>query len=497
MRNGLLKTAIAKAFRSRISIVGIAIVGVLLPILMLFLLLDLQGLISAPYFFFMINLIIGPLCGLGFLLIFVGLFFSRDKEDIGVYALEYIQEQLSRPGRYVRVRKLIYLAIMSTLLTVFILALASYKGYQYTESVAFCGQFCHKIMEPEYVTYKNSPHSSVRCVECHLDGKGKGLLTRSKISGIKQFWATATNSYERPIPTPIESLRPERENCDSCHRPEKFHGDRLYVKERFLPDRDNTPVRTVMIMRVGSAGYEGHKARGIHWHVSEDFKLRYRYTDKKRTKIVEVVLTQPDGKRKIFTQKAAAEKKAQSTPPAAKGTKPGKVRTMDCIDCHNRPAHIFLSPDEALDKKLLTGAIPRSVPFIKRQALAAITQKYGTAEAAMRGISQSIKSWYEKNEPEFAASHGDLLDQAVRGAQQAYRENVFPRMRIGWETYQNFLGHADGSGCFRCHGRLYEQASGKRLFANCDICHLIVAENKPGLDTTTAAREGAKHLLEE
>lgn len=491
MKDGLLKTTIGKACRSRISTVGIAIVGVLLPVLLLFFLLSLQGLISAPYFFFMINLIIGPLCGLGFLLIFLGIFFSRDKEDIGVYALEYIQEQLARPGRYVRVRRLIYLAIASTLLTVFVLTLAFYKGYQYTESVAFCGQFCHKVMEPEYVTYKNSPHSSVRCVACHLDGKDKGLWTRSKISGIRQFWAMATNSYQRPIPTPIVSLRPERENCDACHRPEKFHGDRLYIKEKFLPDRNNTLVRTILLMRVGSAGgYQGHKARGIHWHVSKDFKLRYRYTDPKRQNIVEVVLTQPDGSRKIFTREKDGEDKASSA------AKPGKVRTMDCIDCHNRPAHIFLPPGEALDRKLATGVIPRSLPYIKRQALAAITRDYPTAQMALRGISQSLRGWYKEHYPRLAATHGELLEQAVLGAQQAYKENVFPQMKVGWGTYQNFLGHADGSGCFRCHGRLFEQPSGKRLFANCNVCHIIIAVNKPALNTTTAIRDAVKQLLQ-
>jgi hypothetical protein len=482
----LVKTVVKKAFRSRISVVGIAIVGVLLPVLLLLMLLDLQGLISAPYFVFLIHLVIWPLCGIGILLIFVGLFFSRkDNEDIGLYALEYIQEQLSRPGRFVRVRKLIYLAITSTLLTVFVLGIAFYQGFLYTESVGFCGVFCHRVMEPQYVTYRNSPHSNVRCVQCHLDGEGQAMLKRSKLSGVKQLFATATDSYSRPIMTPLASLRPERENCIGCHRPEKFSGDRLYVRKRFLPDEESTPVQTVMLMRVGSGGYQGHQARGIHWHTSEDFEVLYRHTDREREKIVEVVLTRPDGSRRVYREPHAT---GQGNGPA------GEVRKMDCIDCHNRPAHVFLLPEEAIDLKLLTDVIPRSLPYIKRQALEAITGEYKTAEIALGRISQSLTKWYHENHPGQTAAEQALLDQAIRGAQQAYKENIFPGMNIGWGTYRSLLGHTEDGGCFRCHGRLQDESTGKPLIADCHTCHVIIAEDQAELDCATALKEGLRHL---
>jgi hypothetical protein len=490
----LFETAVKKVSRSKISVVGIAIVSVLLPVLLILMLLDLQGLISAPYFVFLINLVIWPLCGIGFLLIFVGLFFSsKEKEDIGLYALEYIQEQFSRPGRFVRVRKLIYLAIGSTLLTLFILIIAFSKGFQYTESVAFCGLFCHSVMEPEFVTYQNSPHSSVRCVQCHLAGEGQNMLKRSKLSGVRQLYATATGSYSRPIQTPLSSLRPENENCNSCHRPEKFYGDRLYVRDRYLPDQDNTPVRTVMLMRVGSGGYQGHQARGIHWHISEDFEVFYQHSDPAREEITRVILTRPDGSREIFNGPEYAGGHAE---PLAPGDQPESrgFKKMDCIDCHNRPAHVFQLPEEALDQKLLTDIIPRSLPFIKRQALEAITVESETTEIALRRISQSLQSWYRENYPEMTANDKALLDQAIRGAQLAYRENVFPGMNIGWGTYRSFLSHADDSGCFRCHGRLREEKSGRLIVADCQACHIILAENQRDLDNAAALQKRLEQL---
>jgi hypothetical protein len=489
----LTEAAIKKVSRSRISIVGLAMVGVLLPVLLILMLLDLQGLISAPYFVFLINLVIWPLCGIGFLLIFIGLFFSRrDSEEIGLYALEYLQEQFSRPGRFVRVRKLIYLAIASTLITGFILLAAFSKGFQYTESVAFCGLFCHSVMEPEHVTYQNSPHSSVRCVQCHLGGEGQALLKRSKLSGVKQLFATATGSSSRPIKTPLASLRPESENCNSCHRPEKFYGDRLYVKNRFLPDKDNTPARTVMLMRVGSGGSQGQEARDIHWHISEDHEVLYQHADRERENITRVILNKPDGSREVFID--VANEKGTDPPLGSGRPESSEWKKMDCIDCHNRPAHIFRLPGEALDQKLLTNTIPGSLPYIKRQALEAITGEYETTEIGVGRISQLLQNWYRENYPDMTAGEEALLEQAIRGAQQAYKENVFPRMNIGWGTYKSFLGHVEDSGCFRCHGRLQEETTGRPITADCHACHVIIAEDQVDPDPAAAIKENLEHL---
>ena len=49
---------------------------------------------------------------------------------------------------------------------------------------------------------------------------------------------------------------------------------------------------------------------------------------------------------------------------------------MDCLDCHNRPTHVYRSPDEALDRKMLEGEIPRELPFVKRQAMELIQAEY-------------------------------------------------------------------------------------------------------------------------
>src|SRR5215212_5928704 len=55
-------------------------------------------------------------------------------------------------------------------------ALGSFRAYEYTESVTFCGQLCH-VMNPEFTAFQASPHARIRCVECHV-GSGAEWYVR-------------------------------------------------------------------------------------------------------------------------------------------------------------------------------------------------------------------------------------------------------------------------------------------------------------------------------
>ena len=80
------------------------------------------------------------------------------------------------------------LVSMATFVFVIVSAVGNYQAFHYTESVEFCGKLCHDVMEPEYVTYLNSPHARVKCVECHV-GEGADWYVKSKISGLYQVYA--------------------------------------------------------------------------------------------------------------------------------------------------------------------------------------------------------------------------------------------------------------------------------------------------------------------
>jgi len=411
LSKGIVKAIVNGISRSRISVVGGVLSFGLLPVLLVSIFLDLQGITQNPYFGFLIYLVMGPLFTFGLLLIVYGILTSKGREDIGVFTYEYLIEQFSRPGRFTRVRKLIGLTTGIAFLTLFIIGLVTYTGYHYTESNSFCGQFCHDVMEPEFVTYNNSPHSRISCVECHI-GKGSGWFTKAKFSGVKQLVATAMDSYQKPLVTPIEALRPVRQTCEECHRPEKFHGDKLHVRDKFLLDEHNTRVQTALLVKIGSGGYSGRKAHGIHWHVSKDYSVSYVHTDRAREKISRVILTGPDGLKEVYYSNRIADKNKDDVILA--GTNSEKLRDMDCIDCHNRPTHVFLSPEKALDQKLVTNVIPQDLPFIKRQGLEAINQIYGTRDIARHNIARKLRLWYRENYPDLFAKQRSLVDRAIK-----------------------------------------------------------------------------------
>ena len=152
-------------------------------------------------------------------------------------------------------------------------------------------------------------------------------------------------------------------------------------------------------------------------------------------------------------------------------------REMDCIDCHNRPSHVYLGVEEALDRKIMEGAIPRELPFIKRQALAAVTAKYPSSEAAQKGIAEALTTWYQKNQAELAKSKPQLLEKAIAGTRAAYAQNVFPEMNIGWGTYVKQIGHGPefDIGCFRCHDDRHKSPDGRTISADCNTCHTLLA----------------------
>ncbi len=457
--------------RSKVSVIGALLVSILLPVLLVSIAFDSLGLIENPYFGFLLYVVMAPLLVLGILLLIFGILFSRSGEELGTYTVEYLKEQFTRPGRYTRIRRLLYFTVAITLVLVFVIGLASYSSFRYTSSSQFCGLFCHNVMQPQYTAYLHSPHSRVSCVECHL-GKDADWAERSRFTGLKQLWAVATDSYPRPILPPITALRPGRKTCEQCHLPEKFHGSRLYSREHFLPDEKNTRVRTVILMKVGSGDIGGRRAHGIHWHVSETQQVFYRAADREREIITEVRQVEKGKKDVIYTRIPGIDSATVSSGAV------GKLRKMDCVDCHNRPTHIFLSPDEALDRKMAANIISPYLPYIKRQALAVIQKDYPSREVARVEISRSLQNWYRKNYPELIGNNPNLFARTVKGVVEAYMDNVFPAMRVTWGTYRNNLGHSKGSGCFRCHGKLRQVDSGRVISKDCNLCHVILAENE-------------------
>ena len=455
--------------RSRVALVGAMLVTVVTPLLLGYMLVDTIWHIKNPYFGGAVYLLLGPVFLGGLALIFIGSFFFRGEREVHLFTLEYLRKYFTEPELFGRLRKNVFLIVLLTSINFTVFSLFLYRAYHYMESTSFCGQFCHKVMNPEFTAYQNGPHSRVTCVECHI-GAGADWFVKSKISGARQLLAVVADTYPRPIATPVHGLRPARDTCEQCHRPELFHGEKLVVKNRFLDDENNSMMHDVLLMKIGSAGDRAQSSHGIHWHIAPENRITYRATDHSRMTIPEVRLTGKDGKEIIF-------RTADAEQLLAVGGGQVEDREMDCIDCHNRPSHVYMQVEDALDRKLLEGTIPPALPFIKRQALAAVTTKYPSSEAAQTGIAEALTTWYQANQADLVKQKPQLLAQAIRGTQDAYAQNVFPEMNIDWGTYVNHVGHGPDFdiGCFRCHDDRHKSADGKTISADCNTCHTLLA----------------------
>jgi hypothetical protein len=273
-------------------------------------------------------------------------------------------------------------------------------------------------------------------------------------------------SYQKPIPTPIHNLRPARETCEQCHWPEKFHGDKVLVKNHYQEDETSSPLTNVLVLKVGGGGAESGFATGIHWHMSPQNKVSY-VSDAKREEIVWVRSESADG-----TVKEYLKDGVQKGPDF-----PGELeeRRMDCMDCHNRPTHTYQLPDVALDEAITAGRISRDLPFIKREALAALKAGYESSREAAAGIRERLTAFYAKDYPDASWNTRPELAQAIEAVTSIYQKNVFPGMAVDWGSYPNHIGHTQSPGCFRCHDDEHRTAQGETISQDCDTCHALLA----------------------
>ncbi len=417
-----------------------------------------------PYAGIVVFMILPAIFALGLGLIPIGIYRDwRKYRRLGTLPLDYPSVDFTHKG--VR-RTVLFIAIM-TGINIPIFAIATYSGTEFMESTQFCGQTCHSVMDPEYTAYQRSPHARVACVECHI-GPGASWFVRSKLSGSYQVLAVTFNLYPRPIPEPIHNLRPARETCEQCHWPERFSGDKLVIKTKFADDEKNSSTKTVLMVHIGGRNPDS-KLVGIHGrHLG---LVSYLPADAKRQEIPWVSYRNADG---TVTEYASTE-----TPPKADLVAHGERRTMDCMDCHNRPTHTFDLPENAVNREMAAGRISSALPFIHKVAVDLLKRDYRSRLEAQTELPQALREYYRKNYFAVYNSQRAQIEEAAKGILYIYQGNVFPEMNITWGTYANNLGHTDFPGCFRCHDGNHKSKGGGEITQDCNACHALLAMDEP------------------
>ena len=161
------------------------------------------------------------------------------------------------------------------------------------------------------------------------------------------------------------------------------------------------------------------------------------------------------------------------TAPEYEPAKNGELRkrTMDCMDCHNRPTHGFQPPDSAIDKAMYSNLIARDLPWIKRTAMEALIGTYPDAETARAEILRKLTDFYKQRYPQVAEQRAADIRKAADVAGGIWERNVFPKMNVDWKTYPDNIGHRNWPGCFRCHDGRHKTKEGKVLTMECSTCH--------------------------
>jgi hypothetical protein len=449
-----MRVTLPTALRHPAALFGMTITTVMVILFLVLLLLDAFGYFENPYFGLLLFAAIPAGFVLGLLLIPLGVWLDRRRQrrhpeapapDWPVFDLRVAHQ-----------RRIIGAVVVLTCINLVLLSVAAFGAVHYMETSQFCGEVCHTTMEPQYVGHQSGPHARVACVACHV-GPGVGALVESKMAGTRQLWQVATRKVPRPVPSPVHSMRPARDTCENCHWPEKFHADEVRVFREFAEDEQNTETATTLTLFVGGGSAALGIGTGIHWHMNLDNQIEYVTVDPKRETIPYVRLQKRDGTvREYLAPGVTAEQIAA-----------GERRRMDCMDCHNRPAHTFAgTPERAVNDAIALGRIPKELAFVRREALAAVSAEYPGKTEALQAIAARLREFYQAN-----PADARLVERAIAGAQDLWARNVFPAMNVKWGTYPNHIGHVDTPGCFRCHDDEHKASDGSVIRQDCEICH--------------------------
>lgn len=363
-----------------------------------------------------------------------------------------------------RTRKMASIVALTVVAFLGLSMFGSFKAYEYTESNSFCGEVCHTVMQPEHLAAQDSPHAQVHCADCHV-GSGAEWFIKSKINGTHQLWALLTNSYAKPVATPVHNLRPAADTCGDCHWAEKEVGDRFARRDYYLSDDQNTHSSLELLMHVGGGGENGRDPSGIHWHASSDHRVEFLASDERRQEIPWIRVTWSDGRQVVYTDKDADFD--------ASTIDENSLRTMDCTDCHNRPAHQYNNPARALNIEMARGAVDASIPGIKSTAVDLLEADYASTAEAQTAIAAGLTGLFESEVPDRLQSDRDALDQTLGTVQALYARNYFPQMKTDWTSHPDNLGHLNFPGCMRCHNASHVSESGESLARDCQDCHRI------------------------
>lgn len=460
---------IPSLYHNYLSFIGTVIAaGALVGITLLFL-LEVTGQATQPYLGIFTYIMLPGVMVFGLAVVGLGMFRERRRrrtmtpEEIAAFPVI----DLNNPRR----RRALVAFLAASMLFLFVSAFGSYKAFEFSESVQFCGQVCHEVMKPEFIANQVAPHSKIACVECHV-GAGPEGYVKAKMGGVRQLFAVVLGTFKRPIETPVHNMADTRETCSHCHWQGKYYGEKLRVFNHYGYDEDNSLNQSRMLVNIGGGTPETGEVVGSHWHTNMGSEVTYVSSDERRQVIPWVSVRDEKGNVTEYVARTG-----ETSPEfIASRTK----RVMNCIDCHNRPTHIYLSPNEAVDRALSIGKLDVTLPFIKAKSVEVLAGAYTTNDEALAAIASGIDSYYRTSYPAVYQSRQQTVRDTVAELQKIYQLYFFPEMKTDWRAHPNNIGHFNAQGCFRCHDGQHVSREGKAIRNDCVLCHKTLDQTSGG-----------------
>jgi hypothetical protein len=385
---------------------------------------------------------------------------------------------------------IIVIVIIAVIVIVLLIA-AGIKGWEYSNSNAFCANMCHNVHPEEPVALQASKHASVKCVECHMGRVGTITAMFKKAGHFKHIFPIIGRSYGRP--TFSESLTYSGDSCEGCHYSLSAHSDTLKEIRNYLPDEGNTEKRTYFVLGAGGGDPGVGLYDGSHWHVVN--KVEYAAADEEKQEILWVKATRADGSITKYV--------SEETPVSAEGSEHGEehaeehVKTMDCIDCHNRMGHPFTTPEKAIDEALADGRLSRELPYIKKELTVLFTAEYDSQEEALLALD-GFEQQYKNEYPEVDVMLGEELGETIEASKELVTRLIFKRPGVTWDQFPDNGGHSAFPGCFRCHDGKHANEEGEVIPLRCNLCHSLpvsaVGEDEAPLIQAASIEEPPSHL---
>lgn len=458
-----MKKKFPTSFYNPVTLTGAAISVISFGLILFLFTLELLTEEQKPYMGIIAFVVLPAFLIIGLILIAYGIIREHRRVRLGIKDRKFPVINLNDPKQ----RSAIVIFLGGTILLLIFTAFGSFKAYEYTDSDEFCGTVCHKVMEPEYTAYQFSPHAKVGCVKCHI-GSGAEWYVRSKFSGAYQVYSVIFNKYSKPIPTPIENLRPAQETCEQCHWPSHFYSEKKHENTYYVSDEKNSKWKLIMLMKIGGGYEEGGVTKGIHWHMNIANEIKYYAADSTRMIIPWVKAKSKDGKETVY--------KLKNFPLDEKDITEDMTRRMDCIDCHNRPSHIYHPPMRSVNHLMDLERIDPELPFIKSIAVQVLDRPYTTKEIALDSIKIAVEEFYKANYPSVSVNKNESIEKSISEIQTIYKRNFFPYMNVSWRYFPDQIGHMYAPGCFRCHDGKHFSDDGKVISHDCNVCHTLLAQ---------------------